>query len=462
MKNIRFQQIAGLILAAGVLTTTGCYKDPLTNQAFPAGNENSMLTPSFGNMNRLPTGTVTGRVVDERTKMGVPDVFVEVQNVNPPVSARTDSSGNFVLNTVPQGDQVVVLNKPGYIYMATQGSVIAKVLPGTSVALPQVNLTPSIMAASNAFITSIGGLTEPYGLAIDNNRNALYAVDRVGVNNLIDKRSEVKKYNLSGGFVKRFGGSAVGLEKGNNSSLFDFFGHLSWSYGIDVDAGGNVYVAETNKDRVVKFSAEGDYITKFGENVKNNYDVAVMNSGQIGVSSSGNSKVVLFDVNLVANSRDFAGTQAMANVNGGFRGVATDNANFVYIIDNSAGPGAAIKKYDTANRKPVLQFGNNAGSGPSQFRGASDLAVDNRNGDIYVVDSQNNRVQRFDRDGRFISEFGNAGRGNGQFDRPYGIAIDKEGYIYVADTGNKRIQKFAPGRMFNDPNSLNNVYYPTK
>ncbi|MNL77741.1 NHL repeat protein [compost metagenome] len=79
-----------------------------------------------------------------------------------------------------------------------------------------------------------------------------------------------------------------------------------------------------------------------------------------------------------------------------------------------------------------------------------------------MVDTGNNRVQRFDRDGRFISEFGNAGRGNGQFDRPYGIDIDKDGYIYVADTGNKRIQKFAPGRMFNDPNSLNNVYYPTK
>ena len=63
---------------------------------------------------------------------------------------------------------------------------------------------------------------------------------------------------------------------------------------------------------------------------------------------------------------------------------------------------------------------------------------------------------------RFISEFGSAGRGNGQFDRPYGIAIDKDGYVYVSDLGNKRIQKFAPGRMLNDPTSVNNVYYPTK
>lgn len=461
MKQIRFQQIAGLMIAAGVLTTTGCGYNAMT-AALPAGNENSLLTPTGSYMNRLPTGTVTGRILDERTKMGVPDVFVEVQNVNPPVSAKTDSSGNFVLNNVPQGQQIVVLNKVGYVYMATQGSIIANVVPNTTVSLPQINLTPSIMAASNAFITSIGGLTEPYGLTIDTNRSFLYAVDRIGVNSVVDKRCEVKKYNLNGGFVKRFGGTAIGVQKGNNSNLLDFFGHLNWSYGVDVDAGGNVYVAETNNDRVVKFSGEGDYITKFGNNVKNNYDVAVMNNGQIGVSSSGNSKVVLFDVNLVAASNDFAGTSSNANVNGGYRGMATDNANFVYIIDNSAGPGGAIKKFDPNTKRPVLQFGSNAGSGPSQFRGATDLAIDNRNGDVYVVDSQNNRVQRFDRDGRFISEFGSAGRGNGQFDRPYGIAIDKDGYIYISDTGNKRIQKFAPGRVYTDPNSLNNVMYPTR
>ena len=459
--KLNFKTLAGLALVATAVSTTGCYKDPLT-AALPVDNENALLTPnSYGH--RLPTGTVTGRVIDERTKIGVPDVMVEIQNVTPRVTARTDSSGNFVLNQVPQGKQVVVVNKPNYVYMATQGSIIADVLPNSTISLAQINLTPSIMAASNAYITSIGGMTEPYGLAIDNNRGFLFAVDRIGLNNLLDKRSEVKKFNLNGGFVKRFGGEKFAFEKGNqNGSMFDLFTHLNWSYGVDVDAGGNVYVAETNKDRVVKFSADGEYITKFDDNVKNNFDVAVLNSGQIGVSSSGNNKVVLFDVNLVAQSNDFAGTSGLPAVNGGFRGMAVDNANYIYMIDNSAGPGAAIKKFEMGNRTPVLKFGTNAGSGPGQLRGATDLAIDNRNGDIYVVDSGNNRVQRFDRDGRFIESFGSAGRGNGQFDRPFGIAIDKDGYIFVSDTGNKRIQKFAPGRLYNQPNSLNNVYYPTK
>ena len=460
-KTFRIQKLASLALVAGVMASTGCgrYTD---TPALPVNGGDGMLAPMNGPYNRLPTGTVTGRILDERTKMGIPDVWIEVQNVQPPVSTRTDSSGNFVLQNVPQGKQIIVVNRPDYVFVATQGSIIADVMPNTTVALPQIMLSPAIAAASNAFLTSIGGLVEPYGLAIDNNRGSLFAVDRIGWGNFLDRRCEVKKYNLNGGFVKRFGGNKLGLQNGNEGGFLNLFTHLSWSYGLDVDAGGNVYVSETNKDRVVKFSADGEYITKFGENVKNNFDVAVLNSGQVGVSSSGTSKVVLFDVNLAAASRDFAGTSANASINGGFRGMAVDNANFIYVLDNAGGPGGAVKKYDARSSKPILQFGANAGAGPGQFRGATDLAVDNRNGDIYVVDSGNNRVQRFDRDGRFISEFGSAGRGNGQFDRPYGIAIDKDGYIFIADTGNKRIQKFAPGRLYNNPNGLNNVYYPAK
>jgi sugar lactone lactonase YvrE len=459
----RIKRIAKLAFMAGLVeASTGCGR--FTNApALPLGTDSGMLSPTMQSSFQQATGTVTGRIVDERTKMGIPEVWVEVQNVQPAISTRTDSSGNFVLQRVPQGQQILVVNRPDYVFVASQGSIMATVMPNQTVAVAQINLSPAIAAASNAFLTSIGGLVEPYGLALDNNRGALYAVDRIGVGTILDRRCEVKKYNLNGGFVKRFGGNRVGLERGNeNGSLFDLFTFLSWSYGVDVDAGGNVYVAETNKDRIVKFSADGEYIRKFGENVKNNFDVAVLNSGQVGVSSSGTSKVVLFDVNLEAASRDFAGTAGNAAVNGGFRGMAVDNANFIYVLDNAAGAGGAVKKFDSRGTKPVLQFGTNSGAGPSQFKGATDLAADNRNGDIYVVDGGNNRVQRFDRDGRFISEFGTAGRGNGQFDRPYGIAIDKEGYIFVSDTGNKRIQKFAPGRLSNAGNALNNVFFPTK
>lgn len=56
----------------------------------------------------------------------------------------------------------------------------------------------------------------------------------------------------------------------------------------------------------------------------------------------------------------------------------------------------------------------------------------------------NNRVQKFDSDGNFITKWGSEGSGEGQFNRPLGISVDSEGNVYVVDTGNYRIQVFAP------------------
>jgi|GEM_PF-5860431 len=61
---------------------------------------------------------------------------------------------------------------------------------------------------------------------------------------------------------------------------------------------------------------------------------------------------------------------------------------------------------------------------------------------IYVVDSENHRVAKFDIDGNFIDSFGGNGSQNGRFYLPKGICMDLSGDIYVADTENDRIQKF--------------------
>lgn len=59
---------------------------------------------------------------------------------------------------------------------------------------------------------------------------------------------------------------------------------------------------------------------------------------------------------------------------------------------------------------------------------------------ILVSDSGNNRLQVLDDRGRFISAFGNAGNGPGQFNDPQGLAVTSNGYIVVADRGNNRLQ----------------------
>ena len=87
------------------------------------------------------------------------------------------------------------------------------------------------------------------------------------------------------------------------------------------------------------------------------------------------------------------------------------------------------------------------GSGPGQFSNPSDLAV-GPNGDIYVVDRDNHRVQQFSPDGVFIREWGTFGSGLGQFSSPHGIDADSAGNLYVTDRGNHRIVKYGPDGTF--------------
>ena len=63
-------------------------------------------------------------------------------------------------------------------------------------------------------------------------------------------------------------------------------------------------------------------------------------------------------------------------------------------------------------------------------------------GNIYVADAGNNRIQKFNSSGTYVSQFGSTGSGNGQFSNPFAIAIDGLGNIYVCDNSNDRIQKF--------------------
>ncbi|OGR96999.1 MAG: hypothetical protein A2V88_09335 [Elusimicrobia bacterium RBG_16_66_12] len=88
----------------------------------------------------------------------------------------------------------------------------------------------------------------------------------------------------------------------------------------------------------------------------------------------------------------------------------------------------------------LLKWGT-LGSGDGQFNAPHSLAVDG-DGNVYVVDRDNHRIQKFTSDGTYLTQWGGAGTGNGQFDHPYGVAADASGNIYVADEHNSRIQKF--------------------
>ena len=61
---------------------------------------------------------------------------------------------------------------------------------------------------------------------------------------------------------------------------------------------------------------------------------------------------------------------------------------------------------------------------------------------MYVTEFGNNRVSVFTCEGEFLTSFGTFGNGPGQFNGPRGIAVDKNGVVYVSDTDNNRLQIF--------------------
>lgn len=90
-----------------------------------------------------------------------------------------------------------------------------------------------------------------------------------------------------------------------------------------------------------------------------------------------------------------------------------------------------------------------AGTPGSSFSRPADVAWD-RDGNIYVADGigTNNRIAKFDKDGRFLAHWGSTGSGPGQFSGVKALAIDAAGNIYAADAGNKRIQVFGADGTF--------------
>ncbi len=99
----------------------------------------------------------------------------------------------------------------------------------------------------------------------------------------------------------------------------------------------------------------------------------------------------------------------------------------------------------------LLSTWGTQGSGNSQFKNPSGIAVDTA-GNVYVADTDNYRVQKFNSSGEYLTQWGGLGRGNGQFELPKGIAVDSNGNVYVTDAGTvietNRIQKFTSDGQF--------------
>ncbi|RIK45367.1 MAG: hypothetical protein DCC58_06625 [Chloroflexi bacterium] len=99
---------------------------------------------------------------------------------------------------------------------------------------------------------------------------------------------------------------------------------------------------------------------------------------------------------------------------------------------------------ETAPVVPAYTFSGSLGGpwDPATLMNAPHGIAQDSQGNIYVSDTGNNRIQKYDPHGVFLTQWGQPGALDGQFASPGGIAVDSQGKVYVADRGNHRIQAF--------------------
>lgn len=125
------------------------------------------------------------------------------------------------------------------------------------------------------------------------------------------------------------------------------------------------------------------------------------------------------------------------------RGVTVAPDGTLYVADT-----AQHRIWHLNRENEVLHVWGEQGTGDGQFQEPWDVAVDS-SGDVYVADTWNHRIQKFSAEGEFLLSWGSRGEypvgdpnGHGAFYGPRGIAMGADGQLYVTDTGNKRVQVF--------------------
>ena len=83
-----------------------------------------------------------------------------------------------------------------------------------------------------------------------------------------------------------------------------------------------------------------------------------------------------------------------------------------------------------------------AGTEPGALNNPMGIAFDQARGRVVVADTFNDRVQVFSPKGELLCILGSRGVKDGEFRYPFGVAVDKDGNIYVADKYNNRVQRF--------------------
>jgi DNA-binding beta-propeller fold protein YncE len=121
-------------------------------------------------------------------------------------------------------------------------------------------------------------------------------------------------------------------------------------------------------------------------------------------------------------------------------GLRIDDKGNIWVTDIG---NHQVMKFDPEG-KLLMSLGKKgeAGTGPDQFDRPTDIAVA-PSGEFYVSDGYgNSRVLKYSADGKLLKQWGKKGTGPGEFNLPHAIVLDSKGRVYVGDRENNRIQIF--------------------
>lgn len=232
-----------------------------------------------------------------------------------------------------------------------------------------------------------GTLAAPQGVTVQESTGNIFIANGRGID-------RVEVFDSQGNYLKGIGSTGTG------PGQFDEPAALAFE-----PATGNLYVGDVFNNRVNVYSGEGTFIKSIAE-------------GQFGGLIEG---------------RAFYGPSS----------IAFDKQGFGYVGDFS---GDRFLKFNT-NGDIVGTIGGTLGTEPGQFQGPSGLAISPVTGNFIVADQFNNRVQVLTPEGEVVTTFGTPGTipgqsAPGQFIQPIDIEVDEYDNIYVTDSVNSRVQIF--------------------
>jgi len=262
------------------------------------------------------------------------------------------------------------------------------------------------------------------------------------------------------GWMDRLAGSQTQDDK-DTRKKFPF--QLLGPYGMAVDSKNRLYVADQKVGAIFVFNTE----TRDSELIRNGFEahfamvnaIALDDNDRVFVSDGKLGKVLVFDANHKVEAQISEGLVDPL-------GLAIDTERrLLYVVDTKQD---VVFVYDADSLKPLRKIGTpgkkHTLTGPGEFSLPTNIALD-KEGNVYVTDSLNFRVEIFDAEGQFLSQFGQHCDAIGCFERPKGIAVDSDGHVWVVDTGLALVEIYnrdgellayvgGPGRSlgrFNDP-----------